>query len=199
MAAAGAAHVATEITFSEAVAFRVSAGVALVVIAYLVRRVRRLPNILRAWGMRRDNFRECLWPHLAFAAVGLPALVALGAALDPLALPPTFWLVLGLYPLWGIAQQFALQNLLARNVAALVPNRFAIATTAAVLFAAAHYPRLDLVGLTLVSGFAFTLLYLRWPNLWAVGISHGILGTVAAYLVVREDPGALILDSLLGR
>ena len=149
MVAAGAAHVATEVAFSEALAYRVSAGIGVVVIAYLVWRVRRLPNIVRAWGMRRDNFVECLWPHLGFAALGVPALVGLGAALGPLSLPPTFWLVLALYPLWGIAQQFALQNLLARNVAALVPNRYAIAAIAAVLFAVAHYPRLDLVGLTI--------------------------------------------------
>ena len=114
------------------------------------------------------------------------------------ALPWGFWLTLALYPIWGTMQQFALQNLIARNVAGLVSHPAAVAGVAATLFAASHVPRWPLVSLTLVSGFFFTLVYRRVPNLWAVGIAHGLLGSVAIYLVLREDPGGAIWRVVAG-
>ena len=74
----------------------------------------------------------------------------------------------------------------------------AVAGTAAVLFAAAHYPRMALVWSTLLSGFFFTLLYRREPNLWAVGTLHGILGSLAVYVVLGQDPGAAIWELVAG-
>ena len=59
-------------------------------------------------------------------------------------------------------------------------------------------PRWPLVALTLVSGFFFTLFYRREPNLWAIGLVHGLLGTLAIYLVSREDPGAVLWQLLAG-
>ena len=108
------------------------------------------------------------------------------------------WVTLALYPLWGTAQQFALQNLIARNLTGLTANPLAIACIASVLFGLSHYPRLDLALLTLAAGIPFTLIFRRRPNLWAVGIAHGILGTLAVYWVAGEDPGAMILQALAG-
>jgi hypothetical protein len=31
-----------------------------------------------------------------------------------------------------------------------------------------------------------------------VGTAHGLLGSMAFYIVLREDPGAVILDFLVG-
>ena len=88
----------------------------------------------------------------------------------------------------------------ARGEARTSPPRLrhpaAVAFVASVLFSAAHYPQLQLVALTFVAGFFFTLIYLRHPNLWAVGVAHGVLGSLAFYIVVGEDPGAAILDAL---
>ena len=52
--------------------------------------------------------------------------------------------------------------------------------------------------LTLLSGFFFTLIYRRLPNLWAVGIMHGILGSMAVHFVLGKDPGAAIWGFLTG-
>ena len=67
------------------------------------------------------------------------------------------------------------------------------------MFAASHYPRLELVVLTFVAGIFLTLIYRRAPNLWAIGIVHGLLGSLAFYIVLGEDPGAFILEFLFGR
>lgn len=195
---AGGLHVGAELLFSEPPALWLSAGLSVSFLVYLLWRVRHTPGMLRSWGMRGDNFRLAIGPHLAFAALGSATTLGLGMAMGTLSFPPTFWITLALYPMWGTGQQFALQNLLARNVYGFTSNMFAVALIAAALFAASHYPRLELVALTAAAGVPFTLLYRRYPNLWAVGIAHGILGSVAVYAVLEEDPGAAIVGFLRG-
>ena len=77
---------------------------------------------------------------------------------------------------WGLAQQFALQNPLARNLAPLMAQAWLSAVIASLLFASSHLPRLELTGLAYAGGFAFVQLYRRFPNLPAAGFAHGVLG-----------------------
>jgi len=148
--------------------------------------------------MRYDNFMSALRAQLVFGAVGALALIGFGLATSSLLLPKTFWLTVGLYPIWGVAQQFALQGLIARNLGVMLTSPLAIAGVASALFAAVHYPRIQLVVLTGVAGVFLTLVYRRHPNLWAVGIVHGILGSLAVYIVLKEDPGAAIWRFVVG-
>ncbi len=191
---AGLVHVLTELTLAESIALYYSAAISIAFVGYLVWRAVRTPGVLKIWGMRSDNFWSAFRAQLVFVIVGAIALVGIGAATGSLALPETFWITLALYPIWGVAQQFALQNLIARNLTGVLSSPLAIAVAASTLFGLSHYPRLDLLLLTLVAGVFFTVIYRRLPNLWAVGIAHGILGSLAVYLVVREDPGAAILS-----
>ncbi len=195
----GALHVATEIFTSDSNARLYNAVVSVVFLGYLAWRVRRSKAAFRAWGMRTDNFLPALRAQLVFGAVGAVALLGFGVATGALLLPITFWLTVGLYPIWGVAQQFALQSLIGRNLRGVLSRPVPIALAASTLFAAAHYPRIELVILTGLAGVFFTLIYLRIPNLWAVGIVHGILGSLAVYIVLKEDPGAAIWTFLLGR
>lgn len=196
---AGLFHVVTELAFSASVARVYNVIVSVAFIGYLVWRVRRSKDALRAWGMRTDNFWPALGAQLIFCAVGVVGIIVYGVATDSLELPKTFWLTLALYPIWSIAQQFALQNMIARNVAGFLSSPIAVAVVASVLFAAAHYPVLWLVALTAAAGVPWTWIYRRHPNLWAVGIAHAILGSLAVYIVVGMDPGAAILEFLTGR
>jgi hypothetical protein len=146
--------------------------------------------------MRLDNLPRALAAQLGFAAVGAAVLLGWGRAVGTVSIPSTFWLALALYPVWGTAQQFALQNLVARNLRGMLPDGLPVALVSAALFGAAHYPRLELTLLTFLAGFFFTWIYRRLPNLWAVGIAHGLLGALAFYIVLGEDPGAKILEWL---
>jgi len=177
---AGLVHVLTEIGLSESIALFYSASISTAFV-----------------GMRSDNFWPALRAQLVFGVVGVIVLVGIGAASGSLALPRTFWLTVALYPIWGVAQQFALQNLIARNLVGVLSNPLAIAGVSSALFGMSHYPRLDLMLLTLVAGVFFTLIYRRLPNLWAVGIVHGVLGSLAIYIVLKEDPGAAILSYIM--
>ena len=131
---AGFLHVVIELGFSVAAARLYNAVLSVVVVGYLVWRSRQSQSAVRAWGMRGDNFWPALRAQLIFGAVGALALIAFGVATAPLVLPKSFWLTVGLYPIWGIAQQFALQNFIARNLAGLLSSPIAIAGVASALF-----------------------------------------------------------------
>jgi membrane protease YdiL (CAAX protease family) len=191
--AAGAIHVTAEVVFSETTSRLCNAAISLVFVGYVVWRVRTSAGILRTWGMRTDNFAPAIVAHLGFAAFGALALFGLAATTGSVEIPASFWVAVGLYPIYGVVQQFALQNLIARNLRVILSGPVAVAATAAVLFGLSHFPRLDLVALTFVAGFFFTLIYQRFSNLWAVGIAHGLVAALVMYLVLGEDPGAEIL------
>jgi hypothetical protein len=110
----------------------------------------------------------------------------------------TFWLVLLVYPVWGLAQQFALQALITRNLRPLVRPLPVRVSAASALFAAAHFPNLPLMGLVLIAGLVLTTVYEKSRNLWALGLVHGVLGAAAYYFVLGQDPGAAILRCLGG-
>lgn len=194
----GILHIVVELAYSGSAAITYNIAVSIAFLAYLIWRIRQTPGVLRAWGFRTDNLKAATLAQLRFVAVGILALIAFAFVTKSPGLPRTFWLTVALYPVWGIAQQFALQNLIARNIAGLLSRPLVIAVVAALLFAISHYPRLELVALTFLAGIFFTIIYRKYPNLWVVGTAHGLLGSMAFYIVLQEDPGAAIVGFLVG-
>lgn len=194
--AAGLGHIVLEVSLSGTEATIYNVAVSLAFLGYLGWRIRRTPGVLRLWGFRGDNIWPAFGAHLPFLGAGVLAMIVFSRVTDGGGLPATFWLTAALYPVWGIAQQFALQNLIANNLAGPLRKPIPIASVAALLFAASHYPRMELVALTFVAGVFFTLVYRSHPNIWAVGTAHGLLGSMAFYIVLGEDPGGLIIHSL---
>ncbi len=165
---------------------------------YVLWRAISVPGMARAWGWRRDNFPDAMKLGAIFAAPAVVVLLIIGWLLNHLPIPSTFWLVLFLYPVWGIAQQFALQALITKNLRELVKPPWLRALAAATLFSVSHFPNYILMALTFPAGFIFTFIYEKKPNIWAIGIVHGLLGALAFYLILGEDPGALILNMISG-
>lgn len=197
----GAVHVAIELSMGKSPNANAAFGMqhifnlcaALAWAGYVCWRAARTRGMLAAWGLTRREFSPALRTALAFAAVALVPLVWYGAAQGRFPIPVTFWLVVCLYPVWGLAQQFVLQALVARNLAAFVQGRAWHALATATLFSAAHTPNVPLMILTFLAGLAFTAIFQRRRNLWALGIVHGLLGAAAYYLVLGQDPGAELL------
>jgi membrane protease YdiL (CAAX protease family) len=160
---------------------------------YIVLRAVRNPRMLAVWGIRKAGFHASLFLALGFALLAVPALTVYGAIHGRLPVPLSFWLVVGLYPLWGVAQQFGLQALITNNLRGIVAGRLPRAAVAAALFSLAHFPNWWLMGLVLPAGFVFTWIFERQRNIWAIGIVHGLLGSLAYYLVLGKDPGTEIL------
>lgn len=112
----------------------------------------------------------------ALIVVGLGMMVGAGPRLS-VSLIDDFLL----YPLWGMAQQFAMQSFTYRRLRESFGGIALSAALTATLFGALHYPNLALAGTTLVGGFVWCLLYQRQPNLFTLAVSHGWLAVLLRY------------------
>lgn len=100
-----------------------------------------------------------------------------------------------LFPLSGIVQQYLFQGFIYRRIRiALTPEtalngevpdrrRLAVFLTAA-SFALIHAPNVTLTILTFIGGLIWSAIYERAPNIYALGISHGLM----SLLVVSTIP-----------
>jgi hypothetical protein len=166
-------------------------------LGYIIRKSFKDKGRLYYWGFRRDNilvaFRSCL--YFTIPVIGL--LIGYGLLFHRFPISCTFWMICFLYPIWGIVQQFALQALVHRNIRDLIKPVFYRCLVLGLLFSFAHIFDWRLVALAFPIGFAFSWIYNRKPNLWALGICHGILGAMVYYLVLGLDPGREIIDFVI--
>jgi hypothetical protein len=87
------------------------------------------------------------------------------------------------YLIWAVMQQFLLQIYFLVRLMRLLPGKVAPIVAAAGLFSLAHLPNPVLTPVTLVWGIAACVLFLRYRNIYALGIAHGILGLCVAVIV----------------
>jgi hypothetical protein len=133
-------------------------------------------------GFRRANLRRCL------VAIG-PLL--LGVAAIALVLSVTFGTVrrvppgrlagfVAYYCVWGLFQQYALNGYFVNRFAAAAPGRRIglVPPVAAGCFALVHAPNWFLVGVTFGAGLLCAHFYLKYRNLFPLGVAHGLLGSV---------------------
>jgi hypothetical protein len=156
--------------------------------AYLVLRIRRDPSVVPAWGLGRAALAPAARAAGLVAAGGAVLLLAYRLARGWTGLPPEALLILALYPVWGFVQQFAVQALVAGNLARLGLPKPAVIVLSAVLFGLAHLPDWPLVALCASVGVAWTWIFLRSPHLVPLALSHALLGTLAYYWVLERDP-----------
>jgi hypothetical protein len=80
------------------------------------------------------------------------------------------------YLVWSLLQQFMLQDYFLLRLLRLLPNKAAAVSTAAILFASAHIPNPVLMVATLLWGIAACILFLRYRDLYSLGVVHCLLG-----------------------
>lgn len=183
-------------------------------VGFVLLRTRSESGVLARWGFTwRWNPRQvriffpyfaavlivCYvwWSFVDPAATSWDAVVSGGwasaAGLDPL----HFLATLLLYPFWGVVQQFIVVAMIAGNIGILVKRprlRGPIAVVATgIVFALAHLPHPTLVALGFLLGSVATSTYLRWRNLWIIGLFHGWVATFFYYFLLQEDPWKTIV------
>ena len=84
-------------------------------------------------------------------------------------------LKLATLPLWGLVQQYVLQGFIYRRVREVVGRGLLPVVITAGVFALVHLPNLSLTVLSFAGGLVWTWAYERAPNLFALGISHGLM------------------------
>ena len=159
-------------------------------LVYIVYRTIQQPAILHDWGFRWTALGHAFIATslLALPAVGLMALFA--HLTGNLSLPRNAWPLFALYPIWGTIQQFLVQALVIRNLSLkpIEAKPLALIPVGAVLFSMVHVPNLPLTFATFCVGLVFVPLYLRFRNLWPLGLYHGWLGAVFYVWVLGRNP-----------
>jgi CAAX prenyl protease-like protein len=87
------------------------------------------------------------------------------------------------YIVWSLMQQFLLQSYFLLRLLRLLPGKAAPIIVAAGIFSLAHLPNPILTPITLVWGVAACMLFLRYRNIYALGVAHGIMGLCVAVTV----------------
>ncbi|HLJ76380.1 MAG TPA: CPBP family glutamic-type intramembrane protease [Acidobacteriaceae bacterium] len=87
------------------------------------------------------------------------------------------------YGIWALIQQFILQVYVLLRLLRLGLSRPRAIGVAALMFAVAHIPNPVLTPAVIVWGTVSCLLYLRYRNLYAIALAHGMLGMCLAITV----------------
>lgn len=142
-------------------------------------------DLLKRSGLGARGFLSSLWVVIAALTMGAFAVLVARdvGTYHPLYSPPPFLIHVSGYVIWAFLQQFILQGyvLLRLLRLGLSPRRAVV--VAAVMFTCAHIPNPVLMPLTLVWGLLSCLLFLRYRNLYTLGLAHGILGICIAVTV----------------
>lgn len=164
----------------------------------------------RSIGLRRQNFLRSLWiPCTALVLASTAVMAAIHFGTLGLPDPPqsgpastddltghtllflrTYW---G-YALWTFVQQFLLQGFFLLRLLRVMPGPKSAAFAAANMFAFAHLPNPILTIATIIWGFAACLLFLRYRNLYSLGMAHAIFGITLAITI----PGPVIRNMRVG-
>jgi Type II CAAX prenyl endopeptidase Rce1-like len=161
--------------------------------SYIGLRVWHDRDTLNQFGLRREGLVPAFVATSAFSAAALVAMALIAQARHAMALHWQMLLLLALYPVWGTLQQLLVQGVFVRAVVAVANGpwpKFIATAMAAILFGTVHLPDMKLAAATCLLGTVFTLIYLRWRNLWPLGLWHGWLGVFFYYWVLNRDPWA---------
>jgi hypothetical protein len=126
------------------------------------------------------------WPSLWVVVAALPPaflMVLLGrrwGTLHSLSSHIPFWMHVSGYLFWALEQQFILQAYFLLRLLRLLPYKLAAVLVAGVLFSLAHLPNPVLTPLTLIWGIASSAIFLRYRNLYSLGLAHCMLGLAVA-------------------
>ncbi len=136
-------------------------------------------------GMGRKCLVASLWiPCVAILLSGLAVFLAWRTGrLHPLHGNSPLPLHAGGYIVWSLMQQFILQSYFLLRLLRLLPGKALAVAVASSIFAIAHLPNPVLTPITLIWGAISCLLFLRYRNIYSLGLAHGIMGLCVAITV----------------
>ena len=164
----------------------------LISLGYILNSARSDPNLLREYGVRFDNFYPASKRALIlFIPIFLATL--LWAFKRGWQSPPaSFYYVVLLYPIWGIAQQFLFQSFFHTRLIRLGLAPWSILIVA-LAFATVHLPSINQIALSFFGGLLYSYIFLKHPNIIPLGIAHGLFAAVWYYFILGKDVFDLFL------
>jgi membrane protease YdiL (CAAX protease family) len=137
-------------------------------------------------GFRTDNFRHSLGWNLLFCVFGAAGLYLISRAgiVKPAHSDYFLWSY-GLYIfLLGPVQEIVFRGILFAEMKRIrIFNRiwFLLLTTLSSCFLHIIYNHPPLLAITFASGLIWGLIFIRWPNIWTISLSHSLLGALAMF------------------
>jgi hypothetical protein len=139
----------------------------------------------KVMGLRLGGMLRSLWVvGVALVLAGVAVMVAshLGTLNRPQGaglFVKTFW---G-YAIWSFLQQVLLQDFVLLRLLRLMPSKVSAVAVATGLFALGHLPSPILTAVTVVWGSVACWLFLRYRNVFTLGLAHAVLGVCVAIVV----------------
>jgi Type II CAAX prenyl endopeptidase Rce1-like len=164
------------------------AGFWIIVLALMLLSHRLRREKAEALGFQSRNFRQCV-DDFAPVLILLTLLMVGSGLLLQTTRPIGFdrgLLTWAAYLPWGVFQQYVLNGYFLNRLDRLVSHRLAPMLSAA-LFSGAHLPNLFLMAVTFLAGYCCTRIYLRYRNLYFLGLAHATLG----FLLYLEVPDSI--------
>jgi hypothetical protein len=155
---------------------------AAVVASHILRRERSA-----GLGFRWRNFKECmeaLAPAVALLGLSLLASGVLLQTRRNITLDKGLLCFLAYCP-WGLFQQYLLNGYFANRLLAVASAR-RVPLIAAALFSGTHLPNWFLMLVTFALGYCSTKIYLKYRNVYFLGLAHGTIGTLL-FVVVPDS------------
>ncbi len=148
---------------------------------------------LAAMGFQREGLRPATFASLVVLGVASLGMAAYGLSQGTFRFNSNMLILLALYPAYGWVQQWLIQGVLARQLATRVPAWVTVVVTSAI-FGSLHLPDMLATVGTFVLGLAVTPIYLRWRNVWPIGVIHAWLAIPLYFWVAGVDPWALAMQ-----
>lgn len=158
---------------------------------YFVIRVSKNKELIKYWGLSISNAKETFKIVAIVGSVMLGTFVIYGIFRNNLIFHWNIVIILLLYPIWGLVQQFLMMSLFAGNLKDYQKKHFnesLIVILTSILFSLVHYPSFPLIMATFIMAIFYSIVFLRRRNIIPLGIVHGILGGVFYYAVLNRDP-----------
>lgn len=159
-------------------------------IGYIYKRYQSDNTILKNWGFQKNNFRQSFFFLFPFAVLSCTGIILYGLYNHTDILNWHVIPILLLYPVWGLFQQFIMIGLIAGNLKELRNIKFKnyqIILLTSFLFSLVHYPSVFLMIFTFFMELVFISTYLKWRNLWSLGLYHGGIATFLLFYVLERD------------
>ncbi len=158
-------------------------------LTYILARYRKNKLILKHWGFRKANFWRTSLFVAPFALVALTGIFWTGLLKGTVFFNWQIGVVLLVYPLWGIVQQYLMLAVFAKNLTDISMLGFSKAQAillTSLLFAIVHYPGPLLMGFTFIMELWFASAYFKYKNLWALGCFHGVIASLLLYYILER-------------
>lgn len=166
---------------------------------YIIFRLFQDRRVINKWGFGFVGFKSSIKIILIPALIVTLLSIWYGTSQDQLILSWHIIPIMVLYPLWGTVQQFLIISLFGGNLAQIEKPRISLVVIVgltSILFSVVHYPSIQLMGVTFLLAIFYMLIFLRFKNLWALGLFHGWLGCIFYFFVLGRDPWVEFIGSI---